>query len=246
MFFDIITINYNNDIGLNRTLTSIFQQNFKDFRVIVIDGNSNDKSIEVVKSFDSRKICMISEDDKGIYDAMNKGLEYSEAKYFFYLNSGDIFSDKYVLQTMYTTLADGKYDLAYGGLTFYNKENKIVREWLPSRYSRMKMYMGWMPPHPGFTLSRSHVASNEIKFDDSLKIAGDFGFMLECFKKTKPDRIANYNKLLISMEAGGISNKSLKSILRSNLEVQIVWKKYLPIYPIWIFLLKPLSKVSNG
>ena len=243
MFFDIITINYNNAIGLNKTLKSVFEQTFQNFRVIVVDGNSTDTSLEVVKRYNENKIYLISETDNGIYDAMNKGLKYTEANYFFYLNSGDVFSDKNILEIMHNTLRGDRYDVAYGGVKFHNEDHEVIREWYPGKFSLYKILLGWMPPHPGFTVNKRNAALASLRFDETLKIAGDYGFQLDCLKNTKFNRIVNYDRVLISMEAGGVSNKNIKSVYKSNLEVLSVWRKHLPILPIWIFILKPLSKI---
>ena len=95
--FSIITINYNNLKGLKRTVRSIFEQSYRNFDYIVIDGGSKDGSIDYLKTMQRRGLSFVSEPDNGIYDALNKGVNLSNQEYVLFVNSGDILYDKDVL-----------------------------------------------------------------------------------------------------------------------------------------------------
>src|ERR1035437_11152918 len=93
----IISINLNNAKGLEITIRSIIEQTFIDYELIIIDGASTDESIEIINKYADKITYWVSEQDEGIYNAMNKGIKRSHGKYCFFLNSGDWFSDNYVL-----------------------------------------------------------------------------------------------------------------------------------------------------
>lgn len=98
MFFSIITINYNDKSGLRRTIESVASQTYVDYEYIIIDGGSTDGSVDVIKEFASDIDCWVSEKDRGIYHAMNKGVLQAHGDYCLFLNSGDAFYDKSVLE----------------------------------------------------------------------------------------------------------------------------------------------------
>ena len=119
----IITINYNNAKGLQKTLDSVVSQSFQDFEFIVIDGNSTDKSVDVIKQF-TRVNGWVSEKDNGIYDAQNKGILKAKGNYLLFLNSGDILANSNVFQKVSSVLSGGK-SFYYGNLIF---EKNLVKE----------------------------------------------------------------------------------------------------------------------
>ena len=98
MKFSIITINYNNKDGLERTVKSVISQTFQDFEYIIIDGGSTDGSVDVIKKFADRIDYWVSEPDKGVYNAMNKGIQQAHGDYLNFMNSGDCYYDKYRLE----------------------------------------------------------------------------------------------------------------------------------------------------
>ena len=105
MKLSIITINFNNKAGLERTITSVFQQDFKDFEFIVIDGGSTDGGKELIESNKQHFSYLVSEADKGIYNAMNKGIAKAKGEYVFFLNSGDEFVNSKALQSIVQSLS---------------------------------------------------------------------------------------------------------------------------------------------
>lgn len=100
MTFSIITVNYNNKEGLRKTIESVIHQTYRDFEYIVIDGGSTDGSAEVLKEYDKDIDYWVSEPDKGIYNAMNKGIAQAHGDYLNFMNSGDCFYDKNVLENL--------------------------------------------------------------------------------------------------------------------------------------------------
>lgn len=124
MKLSIITINYNNQDGLQKTIDSIVSQSFKDYEWIVIDGGSNDSSREVLERYCDHFTYWCSEPDRGIYNAINKGLEYATGEYIQFLNSGDWLYSKDVLEKAFSII-DGKNDIYYGDYVQVNEDNGL-------------------------------------------------------------------------------------------------------------------------
>lgn len=123
MKLSIITVNLNNKIGLDLTFNSIREQSYQDFEFIVIDGNSTDTSINIIRS-NARINQWISEDDTGVYDAMNKGISLAHGEYLLFLNSGDYLKDPNTLELLIPKLQ--QYDIIYGDLIFSKADNDQV------------------------------------------------------------------------------------------------------------------------
>lgn len=127
MKISIITVNYNDKVGLERTVNSVLSQNNKNFEYLVIDGNSNDGSVEVIEKNKDKIDFWVSEKDSGIYNAMNKGIRAAKGDYLLFLNSGDWLYDKNAISNV-EQLIDGSKDIYYGNAIFkFDKKDKIVK-----------------------------------------------------------------------------------------------------------------------
>ena len=122
MKFSIITVNYNNKEGLRKTIESVIHQTFNDYEYIIIDGGSTDGSVDIIKEYNDKISYWISEKDKGIYNAMNKGIRVSTGDYLLFLNSGDHLSENNVLEKVFPYL-DGT-DFVYGNEWKINDRHK--------------------------------------------------------------------------------------------------------------------------
>ena len=237
----IITINYNNNNGLIDTIRSVSEQTYPFIEHIVIDGGSLDLCIETIDKQKHFAGAVIMEPDKGIYDAMNKGVSLATGDYIGFLNSGDVFVSPNVVREYadaFTTFKN--LDACYSNIWF-SKNQEQVRWWTVGNFHRVKFLFGWMMPHPSLYVRRS--IFREIgNFDASFSIAGDYDWMLRAFffRSFKPKHL---NLFSVKMEVGGLSNESALSILRSNFEVLKAWGKATWFIPFWIFLLKPFSKI---
>lgn len=180
MKLSIITINYNNGIGLKKTIESVLNQNNKDYEYIIIDGGSSDSSIDVIKSFENHISYWVSEPDGGIYNAMNKAIGIAQAEYIYFLNSGDLINDHEVLSKIAPHLNNEH--IVYGNL-FIQEPNK---GWLKI-YPPVLTYSFFLTdslPHSGGAFILREAFCNELsKYDESLKIISDWKwFMLALFK----------------------------------------------------------------
>lgn len=241
----IITINYNNSAGLTRTIESIVKQTQKtNFEHIIIDGSSNDGSVELLKSYSkehNNTVCL-SEPDDGIYNAMNKGLSKANGKMVAFLNSGDVLASNTILEQLIIFLKNyDQSDIVYGDIRIVNADGVSIRNWRSGKYSRYKLLTGWMPPHP-MTMINLEMIRKIGGFNEKYRIAADYDLLFRAINN-KTARIEYYPNLLVKMEQGGVSNGSLQNILKSNLEVLEIWRQNWNFVPYWIFIAKPLRKL---
>lgn len=242
----LITINFNNHAGLKRTLDSVNSQavNFK-LEHIIIDGASQDLSLDIAENYKKycKNVILISEKDTGIYNAMNKGLKTASGSHIAFLNSGDTLSHRSVLQSIYAEIENNSLiDFVYGNVCFVDSNGALKRKWSAGNFNMFKLYFGWMPPHPMTTIRKSNI-ENSDNFNEKLKIAADYDLMLKLLLRS--ETVIKYiPDTFVNMEIGGVSNESLCSIIKANIEVIKSWKSnYGILSPYWIFITKPLSKI---
>lgn len=240
----IITINYNNALGLERTLSSISSQDFRgEFEHIIIDGGSSDNSVSIIKNYStSGNVVWVSEGDEGIYDAMNKGLSIASNGYIAFLNSGDVLDGADKLSLITQKLKDNTVtDFLYGDLVFVSRDGSITRRWTAGKFQKWKLYFGWMPPHP-MTVIKKSLLESVGGFNVQFKIAADYDLFLRLIL-TRKIAFEYLAVNTVKMEVGGVSNSSLLGIIRSNVEVVNSWIGIRGlIVPYWIFFTKPLLK----
>ena len=206
----IITISFNSSKTISKTLESVRNQDYKNIEHIIIDGNSNDETVNICKKFDHISK-LVSEDDDGVYDAFNKGLRIASGGIVGFLNSDDTFAEKKSLSNIVDGF-DNETDAVFGNLKFYNKNNQATRNWVSRPFEEGAFKNGWMPPHPTF-YCRNSIYNNLGVYDESYQIAGDFELMLR-FIQVNKIKTKYINKNLIKMQAGGISNSGLRSKLK--------------------------------
>jgi len=203
----LITATFNSERVLSSNLKSVKSQSFKNLEHIIIDGKSTDNTISIAKGF-KHISKIISEADKGIYDALNKGIKNSTGDIIGFLHSDDTFYDKNSLQKIADAFDDNT-DCVFGDLIYTDKDDKIKRLWKGSDFEKGTFKKGWMPAHPTFYCRRS-VYEKWGLYDDSFKIAGDFELMLRFFEKHNiRSKYIPYK--LVNMKLGGVSNRSLKN-----------------------------------
>jgi glycosyltransferase involved in cell wall biosynthesis len=205
----IITITYNAENTIFNSLNSVFSQSHKNIEHIIIDGGSKDNTLTTCENF-SHISKIISEPDKGIYDAINKGIKNSTGEIIGFLNSDDIFYEENSLQHLYDAF-DENTDCVFGDLIYTDKNENIKRVWKGSAFKKDAFNKGWMPAHPTFYCRRSIYEKLGL-YDDSFKIAGDFELMLRFLEKHNI-RSKYIPKTLVNMKVGGASNNGLKSKL---------------------------------
>ena len=243
----IITVNYNNESGLSRTLESISAQSkISDVEHIIIDGASTDQSLEIIQAYQNTSMHPVkisSEPDDGIYHAMNKGLDLATGRYVAFLNSGDILVKKDLLEILLSNLeSDKDLDLLYGDLYFKGANPNITRFWSTGYFSKYKLWLGWHLPHP-MTVLKLDTIRLLGNFNQQYSIAADYHLLLKYL--FRPNIKYIYLQMpFVDMQPGGASNGSLRNIIFANVEVVRAWQDVTPhVRPIWLILTKPLSKI---
>ena len=207
MRISLITVCFNSEDSIEKTLISVKNQNFQNFEHIIIDGNSQDNTIEIVRKF-KHISKVVSEKDNGIYDAINKGIKISEGEIIGFLNSDDTFYDSNILKIISESF-NNKTDCVFGNLIYTDKNEKIKRKWMGSNFKTGKFKKGWMPAHPTF-YCRKEIYNKFGIYDDTYKIAGDFELMLRFLEINKiKSKYLPYN--MVNMKIGGVSNSSIKN-----------------------------------
>ncbi|MCA0131976.1 glycosyltransferase family 2 protein [Winogradskyella alexanderae] len=171
----IITINYNNALGLKKTMESLGSQSSRDFEHIIIDGNSTDDSLNVIKSFNYKNLNFVSERDSGIYNAMNKGIKMAKGKYILFLNSGDYLENKKVISHVLPYLKND-YGVLSGSLIFDEDSGPRLREH-PEKMT-FSYLVGNAISHPS-TFIKRELFSKYGLYDESLKIVSDWAFFIK-------------------------------------------------------------------
>jgi glycosyltransferase involved in cell wall biosynthesis len=243
MKISIITVSYNSSATIRDTIESVLSQNYPDFEYILVDGNSSDNTLEIIRSYENKHIRWISEPDKGIYDAMNKGLKMATGDVIGILNSDDFYTNSDVLTKVAQAFQTEQVDSVYSDLAYVDEHdtNKMIRYWKSGKYKEGSFLTGWMPPHPTFFVKRE-VYQRYNPFDVRLKSAADYELMLRFIHKFKIS-VAYIPEILVKMRAGGKSNASLRNRLRANREDRLAWE-YNKLSPrLYTLLLKPLRKV---
>jgi glycosyltransferase len=183
------------------------------------------------------------EKDKGIYDAMNKGLALATGDIIGVLNSDDFYCSNDVIEQVVLAFQNNITDCLYGDLNYVDPvdTSKIIRKWRSGSYSKENFLKGWMPPHPTFFVKKS-CYENFGTFNTQFRSAADYELMLRfLFKESCSAQ--HFPKVMIHMRSGGVSNVSLKNRLRANREDRLAWKIN-GLKPKWFTLLrKPLSKL---
>jgi len=238
----IITAVYNAASTIRECIRSVESQNHF-FEHIIVDGGSTDGTLGIIEQCQHEKLDVFSESDRGMYDALNKGISRSQGHIVGALNADDCYEDSEVLRDVATSLSSAQ--ASYGDLLYVSGPNsdKVDRHWSAGSYSRNSFWHGWMPPHPTFFL-RSECYQRYGGYRLDLGTAADYELMLRMLVKHKLD--PHYiPRVLVRMRTGGISNSSLASRIAANRMDRKSWVvNGLQPYP-WTLWFKPIRKVGQ-
>lgn len=246
MKVSIITVAFNSALTIEETIKSVLSQKSADIEYIIIDGGSTDKTLQIIQTFRERIQIIVSEPDKGIYDAMNKGISLASGDVIGVLNSDDIYADNQVISdVIYQFCNHPNLDVLYGDLVYVKKDdtNKIVRTWKSKAYFDNFFENGNVPPHPSLFVS-SKVYRVAGPFDIRYNLAADYEFMFRVFKKgifhTK-----YFNRLIVKMRLGGATNKSFRNIVNGNREILDAWVNNGIKPPVTLMPLRLIKRLSQ-
>ncbi|KAB1155825.1 glycosyltransferase family 2 protein [Flavobacterium luteum] len=222
-FFSIIIPSFNAENTIITALESILQQTFKDFEIRIVDGLSTDKTLEIIRGIDDNRIIVHSDKDKGIYDAMNKGIHYAQGEWLYFIGSDDYLYNNDVLQTLSQTLNKAKNHVIYGNVLINGNTGWATdRQVYNGKYSFQKLLKSNIC-HQSMFYRRSFILKNQLEYDLKYPISSDWDFNIACRLQSKFTFI---NTIVAVFNAGGISTG--KSITEPFLEERKV--KYAHLY----------------
>ena len=248
MLVSIITATYNSAATITNTLQSVASQTYTDIEHIIIDNESTDETLSIAKEFPHIKK-IISEPDKGIFDAMNKGIKQASGDIIAILNSDDFFAGSTVIKDVVNAFQKSHADIVYGNLYYVKKEDvtQIVRFWKSSPYKNNAFITGWHPPHPAFFVKKNVYEKYGV-FKPELSVAADFELMLRFIERYKVSTFY-LDEVLVKMRTGGNSNKSIKNIIEGSRDIKksflINGIKYKFYYPLLRFAPKLIQFIKK-
>lgn len=241
----VITATWNCKETVADCLASVAAQTHPEREHIVIDGSSDDGTLGVLENHRDKIKVLLSEQDQGIYDALNKGIEQANGDVVGFLHADDLYANSDVLASIAAAFADSKVDAVYGDLVYVEKNDtaRVIRYWRAGEYRPARLRWGWMPPHPTFYVRRK-MYERYGGFDLALGSAADYELMLRFLLKHRINT-AYIPEVLVKMRIGGTSNASLKSRLLANRMDRKAWQvNDLKPYP-WTLALKPIRKIPQ-
>lgn len=224
MKISIITATYNSASTVRDTIESVLHQTYPNIEYLIIDGASKDSTLNIIQKYQSQfdgRICCISEPDKGIYDAMNKGIQLATGDVVGILNSDDFYTSIYVVENLVKEMQQAEVDAIYGDIHYVDGKDitKCVRYYSSSIFRRSLMRLGFMPAHPSFYCKRE-VYNKYGTFNTSYQVAADFENLLRLIFVNRI-KIAYLPMDFVTMRIGGASSSGMQShkqIMRDHLK----------------------------
>jgi glycosyltransferase involved in cell wall biosynthesis len=217
----VITIVYNRVEYVRSAIKSVLAQDYPNIEYIIIDGGSIDGTVEIINEYQSEISVFVSEPDKGIYDALNKGISFASGDVIAILHSDDLFYDKSVVSDMVSRMADTGAEFCFSDLIIVNQSReKVLRYYMASYYRRWMFRIGWLPPHPTCFINKSLFDEFGL-YSTNYEVAGDFDFLVRIFFGREINW-AYLNRITVSMRHGGASNSGWKSKIRNIREISQV------------------------
>lgn len=210
MKVSIITTCYNRAATIQGAIESVLAQDYPDIEYIIVDGLSNDGSIDVINEYKDKVAKIVSECDHGMYEAINKGIRMATGDIIGLVHSDDFLYDNHVISDVVKRFNDTSADFLYGDGVFVNANdtNKPVRNWIGGSYHRWKVACGWLPLHPTCYIKRE-VMMREGLYDESFKIAADTDLLVRYLYKAHL-KVEYLPRRIIRMRMGGLSTDSQK------------------------------------
>ncbi|QRX64183.1 glycosyltransferase [Dysgonomonadaceae bacterium zrk40] len=243
MKISIISTTYNSSAHIADCVKSINNQTYHDIEHIIVDGASKDNTLEIVNGIPNRVEKIISEPDKGIYDAMNKGIQAATGDVIGILNSDDFFTSDDVIQTVVDSFKNNDIDALYGDVHFVSPDNlsKSVRYYSSSVFKPSLFRFGFMPAHPSFYMKKECYDKYGLYALD-YKIASDYDLLIRYLYKEKI-KYKYIKKDFVTMRTGGVSTENFNSRVTLNKEIVRACRKYGIYTNLFMLSLKYLYKI---
>jgi glycosyltransferase involved in cell wall biosynthesis len=243
MKISIITTTYNSAYTIKDTLVSVYNQTYPNIEHIIIDGASKDNTLEIINNLPNRVTKIVSEPDKGIYDAMNKGIKAATGDVIGILNSDDFFTSDNIIETVVENFKNCDIDALYGDVHFVNPDDitKSVRYYSSAIFKPSLFRFGFMPAHPSFYMKRECYEKYGL-YSLDYKIASDYDLLIRYLHREKI-KYKYINKDFVTMRTGGVSTENFNSIVTLNKEIVRACKKYGIYTNLFILSFKYLYKL---
>ncbi len=224
MKISVITVPYNSGKTIADTLDSLAVQTYLNVEHIVVDGASTDETLARIRNHRNPNIRLVSEPDKGIYDAMNKGLALGSGYVVGFLNSDDVYADTTVLEKVAAVFKDKSVEVCYADLVYGTKDNnRIARYWKSKPFHKGDFSKGWCPAHPTFYIRKSAL-QRLGSFDQSFKLAADVEFMMRYLEQGAVKSVY-IPQVFVRMRLGGATNQSWENVWKQNIEIFAALRK---------------------
>ncbi len=219
MKVSIITVVYNAEQTIEYTIKSVLSQHYDDIEHIIVDGGSTDNTIRIVESYGEQIAKFISEPDRGIYDAMNKGIKLASGDIIGILNSDDFYASPNIISTVVQRFQEKQVDSIFGDLVFVPADNlsKVVRYYSSAKFHPEQFAYGWMPAHPTFFVKREAYDRYGL-FKTDYKIAADYELLIRFLAKHNLS-YSYIPMVMVKMRTGGVSTTNLRSNWILNQEI---------------------------
>jgi glycosyltransferase involved in cell wall biosynthesis len=243
MKISIITATYNSEAHIADCVRSVNSQTYDNIEHIIIDGASKDNTVKIIEETPNRVAKIVSEPDKGIYDAMNKGISLATGDVVGILNSDDFFTSDDVIEKVVDTFNNNDIDALYGDVHFVdpNDLNKCVRYYSSAIFKPSFFRFGFMPAHPSFYMKRECYEKHGLYALD-YKISSDFDLLVRYILKEKIN-CKYLKKDFVTMRTGGVSTENFNSRVTLNREIVKACKKYGIKTNMFLLSLKYLYKI---
>lgn len=245
MKISIITVSYNSKLTIRDTILSVLSQTYPNIEYIIIDGASTDGTLAIIEEYRTKIARVISEPDKGIYDAMNKGIRLAKGDFVGILNSDDFLADQNTIKDLVSFLQENpSLDCSYADVIYVQRDHpeKIVRLYSSKNFSPRKVRIGIMIPHAGFYAKRELFERlGYYKLD--YRVAADFELMARFLKSGAI--FGRYPHVMVKMRNGGISSNGFFWRIHQNFEIVRACKENGIYTNILFLMLKIPSKLLS-
>lgn len=231
MIVSIVTVVFNDQNHIEKTIESVLGQTYKSIQYIIIDGKSTDNTLQIIEKYRDQIDTIVSEPDKGLYDAMNKSMNFIKGDFVCFLNSGDMFNDNKTVENAIKSIENKKTQIIYGDTVIVDEKVNIKgkRRHRPPKTLNWKSFRkGMLVCHQAFWASKKILEPYNLNF----KYSADFEWCIRLMKKSQ--YIHNTNQILIKFMDGGLTKKRMKSSLKERF---IIMKLYYGLIPtLWTHL----------
>jgi glycosyltransferase involved in cell wall biosynthesis len=215
MKVSVITVVKNCDLYISSCIESVLKQKHREIEYIIIDGNSTDDTVSIIKRYLPHVHCFISAPDTCFYSALNRGISMATGDVIGILNADDVLADADVISTVVGNFKDKSCDAVYGNLNYTNRNDlsQVTRKWQSNPFQRSAVKYGWMPPHPTIYIRRE-VYKKLGYYSLDYGHSSDYELILRFFYKHRIHAVF-VDKLFVKMRKGGISNGTCKQLFKA-------------------------------